>query len=128
MNRSKQYALLFLLGALLAGGVMGFTAALTFAGDGSARNGQDFRRRFAEDLDLSESQRTAVDEILDERNRQLQTVLAPVRPQMDSIKNHARQQIRQLLDERQRARFEAYLAEQERERAKDKASSQGARQ
>jgi gas vesicle protein len=128
MNRSKQYALLFLLGALLAGGVMGFTAALTFASDRPTPNGQDFRRRFAEDLDLSESQRAAVDEILDERNRQLQTVLAPVRPQMDSIKNHARQQIRQLLDERQRARFEAYLAEQERERAQNKASTQGARQ
>ena len=67
-----------------------------------------------------------MDSILDARNRQLQAALAPVRPQMDSIKENARQQIRQLLDERQRARLEAFLAEQERERAK-RGSTNGTR-
>src|SRR5688500_7744633 len=116
MLRSKHLALMFLLGAVLVGGALGFTADRVMF-----RDRQDSSRAsFYEQLDLDDAQRVALDSILDERHRQFALVLKPVRPQLDSIRLSARAQMRQVLRGEQIARFEAILAEQERERDKEK--------
>ena len=120
MTRPKSVALALLLGALLVGGLLGFTADRLVLGDriGEKMDQRRLRTRLAEDLSLSESQRVAVDSILDVRNRRIDQVVAPVRPQMDSIMGVARDEIRALLTPDQRTNFEQKVRESD-ERAKD---------
>ena len=109
MQRSRHLALMFLLGAVLVGGALGFTADRVFLRDRLCLRWGDHREmraRFAEDLGLTAAQRAAVDTILDERHRQMTELLRPVRPQMDSISDSARQQIRRLLTPAQQVRFD----------------------
>lgn len=109
MERSKNVAFLFLLGALVVGGALGFSADRLMVRDQICprwASQRGMRTRLNDVLELSAAQRASVDSILDERNRQMTGLLKPIRPQMDSIKEGARAQISRLLDDRQRARFE----------------------
>jgi Spy/CpxP family protein refolding chaperone len=112
--RSRQTASMFLLGALLTGGVLGFSANRVFA-DGRDKPWTDspktMRNRLANRLDLTPAQRERVDSILDDRHRQMTEVLKPVRPRMDSIRLNARSQIRRILTPAQDVEFEAVLKE-----------------
>ena len=121
MQRSKQYALMFLLGSLLTGAVMGFAAARMVRPDAPAASTPSFRAQVSEALALTPDQRGRFDSILDQRNEHMRRAMAPVQPELDSLKNHAREQIRLMLTPAQREKFEAYLAQQERERAGSKA-------
>jgi len=58
MERSKGYALMFLLGAFLAGGALGFSADRAIrAGHGrEMRSSHAYRQRMAEDLKLTPQQ------------------------------------------------------------------------
>jgi Spy/CpxP family protein refolding chaperone len=115
MQRSRSLALMFLLGALLVGGALGFTADRVLATDRCAKSG-DNRRSFAwltEELDLTPEQSRAVDSIVDRRHREMRAVIAPVRPQMDAVRDTARQQIRRVLNDAQRARFDELLAKKQ---------------
>lgn len=114
MRDSKNVALMFLLGAFLTGGVLGFTANRYInrgkdcaSGAGSA----SLRGILSERLRLTVEQQHAVDSILDERSRQYRVELEPILPRMDAIKLNAREQIRRVLNEEQRRRFEALLTE-----------------
>ena len=112
MQRSRSLALMFLLGALLVGGALGFTADRVLTGERCAKSG-DNRRSFAwltEELHLSAEQSAAVDSIVERRHREMRAVIAPVRPQMDAVRDTARQQIRRVLNESQRARFDELIA------------------
>jgi Spy/CpxP family protein refolding chaperone len=62
-------------------------------------------------LGLSDAQRAQIDAILDERHRQSMIVFETIKPKMDSIRLNAREQMRQLLTEEQRAKYEALLKE-----------------
>ena len=109
MQRSKHLAVMFLLGAVLVGGALGFTADRVLLGEQLCPRSGDYRgmrARFADDLDLTGAQRAAVDTILDERHRQMSEVLKPVRPQMDSISENARNQMRRLLTPAQQSKFD----------------------
>jgi hypothetical protein len=111
MQRSKQQALMFLLGAVLVGGVLGFSADRVFS-DKPAHWAP--RVRMYEDLGLSEAQRVAMDSLLDARNCQIGAVMKPVTPQLDSIKKAAHQQVLQILTPEQRQKFELRRAEMQR--------------
>ena len=109
MQRSRSLAVMFLLGAVLIGGALGFTADRVLLGDELCPRWGDYRgmrARFADDLELTAAQRAAMDTILDERHRQMTKVLEPVRPQMDSISENARTQIRRLLTPTQQSKFD----------------------
>ena len=108
MQRSKSLALMFILGAVLVGGVLGFTADRVFARDGScqAADKRAYRDRFAEELDLTPEQRATVDTLLDAKHAQMAEVMAPIRPRLDSISAATRAQISRILTEEQRPRFE----------------------
>jgi len=108
MQRSKQTALMFLLGAVLVGGVLGFSADRVI----SAKEKHWVpRMRMYHELGLSEAQQATMDSLLDARNCQLGAVMKPVAPQLDSIKKAAHQQILQILTPGQRAQFESRRAE-----------------
>ncbi|MBI3790331.1 MAG: periplasmic heavy metal sensor [Gemmatimonadetes bacterium] len=119
--RSRQTASMFLLGALLTGGVLGFSANRVFAG-GHGKPWTDpqktARAQLADRLDLTPAQRERVDSILDDRHRQMTEVLKPVRPRMDSIRLNARAQIRRILTPAQEVEFEAVLKEMQADSGK----------
>ena len=104
MTRSKQQAMMFLLGAVLVGGALGF-AADRVVSDNKPSNWAP-RQRMYDDLELSEAQRTTMDSLLEERNCQIGAVMKPVRPHLDSIRNLARQQMAQILTPDQQAKLE----------------------
>ena len=121
MQRSRSLALMFLLGALLVGGALGFTADRVFAGGRCARDGDPHRSRtwLTEELHLTAAQTAAVDSILERRHREMRAVIAPVRPRMDAVRDTARQQIRRVLDDVQRARFDALIAKKDSEKGRN---------
>lgn len=114
MQNSKGYALMFLFGAFIAGGALGFTAdrMVHYSGRDS-RGRQDFRTRMAEELKLTPAQKTAIDSLMSERHRQIVALFKPVKPQLDSIGAAARavsdsthQQIKRLLNPSQQVTFD----------------------
>lgn len=114
MRDSKNLALMFLLGAFLTGGVLGFTANRYINRDQVCTTGTtsaSLRSILSERLRLSAAQQHAVDSILDERSRQYKIEIEPIRPRMDAIKLNAREQIRRVLNEEQRKDFESLLTE-----------------
>ena len=119
MQRSKQQALMFLLGAVLVGGVLGFSADRLF--DHKQRGPWAGRIRMYDDLALSETQRTQMDSLLDDRNCQINAVMTPVRAQLDSIKSVANQQMMQILTADQRTRLETRRQEMQRRDSIEKA-------
>jgi Spy/CpxP family protein refolding chaperone len=109
MQRSKQQALMFLLGALIVGAALGFSADRVL---GRAQPETPLARRQAmyDDLALSPAQRAAMDSLLDQRHCQISRTLATVEPKLDSIRASARAQMDRLLTPEQRTRLEARRA------------------
>lgn len=104
MERPKQQALAFLLGAVLVGGVLGFSA------DRMMRQPDDTiqarRQRMYDDLDLAKAQRAALDSVFDSSNCQLDALFAPLHPAYESIKAARRSQMNAILTPDQRARID----------------------
>jgi hypothetical protein len=111
MQRSKNLAMMFLLGAVLVGGALGFTADRVWMRDATICSDPKASRALLYDrLDLNDAQRAAWDSILDDRHRQFDSLFKPIRPQMDSIRARSRAQMRALLTTpKQRERFEMII-------------------
>jgi Spy/CpxP family protein refolding chaperone len=90
MQRSKSYALMFLLGAFIAGGALGFTADRLMTTEKHGRNGRPSLDRMAKELNLTPSQRVQFDSITNRRRAQMRTLWAPLRPQLDSVQKLAK--------------------------------------
>jgi Spy/CpxP family protein refolding chaperone len=111
MQQSKWYAVLFLLGAFVAGAAVGVAGDRTVEHNrGGPRRGVD---RMARDLDLTAAQRAAFDTILENRRKQMRELFAPIRPQMDSLmalgekaRDSTHEQLRRVLTPEQRAKFD----------------------
>jgi Spy/CpxP family protein refolding chaperone len=115
MQRSKQQALMFLLGALLVGAILGFSATRVFGDDGPTAG----RQAMYDDLQLTPGQRAAMDSLLDQRHCQISRTLATVEPKLDSIRASARAQMDRLLTPEQRTRLEARRAKWRKDGRKD---------
>ena len=103
---------MFLLGAFVVGGTLGFTVDRAW-GDrwlGRTSDSRTMVDLFAEQLDLTAAQRAAVDSILNERNRIMDSISAPIRPQLQAAREEARRQIAMRLGPEQRRKFEEYKA------------------
>ena len=88
MTRPKSVALAFLSGAVLVGGLLGFTADRVMFGDRLCEQKRDqghLRERLAADLGLDDRQRAAVDSLLDARDVRVRALYAPLRPKADSL-------------------------------------------
>src|SRR5438132_9606767 len=119
MERSKGYAVMFLLGAFVAGGALGFTADRVM----DARHGREmrgpraYRQRMAEELKLTPQQQASVDSLIEQKHRQIVTLYKPVKPQLDSIAALARvvsdsthAQIKRLLNPEQQQKLDKMRA------------------
>jgi Spy/CpxP family protein refolding chaperone len=120
MQRNRAMAMLFLLGALLTGGALGFAGTRVFAADRPPvvqwGNQRSMRAYVAKRLDLSPDQQAQMDSILDERYRAMRAAMDPVRPRMDSIRLASRARMRALLSPAQQAAFDQLVAESEARR------------
>ena len=103
MQRTKQQALMFLLGAVLVGGVLGFSAERVLGH--TDRTSWPDRARMYDDLELSVQQRTAMDSVLDANNRQRDTIMRAVKPQLDSLKLATRGQFYRIFSPTQKEKF-----------------------
>ena len=110
MQRSKQQALMFLLGAVLVGGVLGLSAERVL-GHVDAHGQWIGREKMYDDLELTPPQRAAMDSLLDDRNRRVDSLLGPIKFQIDSIRYNARTQFYHIFTPEQRAKFDARLRE-----------------
>lgn len=110
MQRSKQQALMFLLGAVLVGGVLGFSAERVML---HTSNDHSWAARTAmyDDLELSPAQRSAMDSVIDEKNRRVDSLLKPVKTQIDSVRANARTQFYRIFTPGQRTKFETRVRE-----------------
>jgi hypothetical protein len=121
VKAQKNVALAFLLGTFITGGALGFSAN-RYMERGKVcvvRGENPLVEVMSRRLQLSPDQRSQMDSILDKRSHQYRQAMAPLRPQLDSIKLEARDHMRGVLDERQRAQFEAMILEMSDSSKKD---------
>jgi hypothetical protein len=118
MERPKQQALAFLLGAFLVGGVVGFSGDRVMRRDDSTIEAK--RKAMYDDLGLEQGQRVRLDSLFDARNCQLDSVFRPVQPVLDSIKAATRVQINLILTPEQRSRLDVRRRDDEARHAADK--------
>jgi hypothetical protein len=126
IDASKNSALAFLLGAVLVGGVFGFTADRLVTRDRVCPRWGDeaaMRQRFGDELGLTDAQRATVDTILSAKHRAVQALVLPMRPQLDSIADDANRKIKARLDPSQQVVFDHMLAEVKAQKAQ--AAAQG---
>jgi Spy/CpxP family protein refolding chaperone len=120
MTRTKGLALAFYLGAVVAGVAIGITADRWLRPSPVTRmSGPQMREWFARELKLTDNQRTTVDSILDARSRAESLLVAPIRPQLDSIRTDARGRISALLTPEQVRVYEQMQRDQ-KARAQEK--------
>ncbi|NUO65506.1 MAG: hypothetical protein HOQ11_02480 [Gemmatimonadaceae bacterium] len=128
---TKSLALAFILGALLVGGVLGFTADRMFGHDeacASYYTRVEMRKRFAEKLGLSAEQRAQVEAILDRKRASLDSVMAPVKPQVQAVSDSTTKRIEAVLDASQREKFARMRADHDRRERDDRAAVRGGRE
>lgn len=119
MQHSPRHtALAFLLGALLTGGALGFTAARVM-GRSSAedRSYSTVKEQLARTLELSAEQQARFDSIVARRDRKLDSIYAPLKAQMeqlepagDAVRDSARAELRATLSATQQKEFDRYVA------------------
>jgi Spy/CpxP family protein refolding chaperone len=136
MERSKGYAMMFLLGAFIAGGALGFTADRVMDAKHSRemRGPRGNRQRMAEELKLTPVQQASVDSLIEQKHRQIVALYKPVKPQLDSIavltrivsdSTHA--QIKRLLNPDQQVKLDRMRAAARRELAERRGGDSAAR-
>ena len=129
MQRSKSYALMFLLGAFIAGVALGFTADRLMTQERHGRGGRPSLDRMAKELKLTPAQRTQFDSITSRRRAQMRELWKPLRPQMDSVQQLAKavsdsthEQLKRILTPAQAAKLDA-MRERGRRRAESRSRS-----
>lgn len=104
MERPKQQALAFLLGAVLVGGVLGFSADRVLRREHGSIAAK--RQAMYNDLELRPAQRAAMDSLFDARNCQYNAIFRPIQPALDSLKVATRASMNRILTAEQRAKLE----------------------
>jgi Spy/CpxP family protein refolding chaperone len=136
MERSKGYAVMFLLGAFVAGGALGFTAdrVIDTKHGREMRGPHAFRQRMVEELKLTPAQQASVDSLIEQKHRQIMVLYKPVRPQLDSIAVQARvvsdsthAQIKRLLNPDQQVKLDRLRAAARKELAERRGGDTTAR-
>ena len=121
MQRNKQQALMFLLGAVLVGGVLGFSADRVMS---KKPQRVSARMRMYDDIGIAADQRVKMDSVLDETNCKTQELMKTVRPALDSVRAEGSKALLDLMTDQQRvayhareARFKAQMDSIEKARA-----------
>ncbi len=106
MQRTKQQALMFVLGALLVGGAVGFTADRYIGHEKFAAN-YGPRAKFYDELGLSPTQRNALDSLAFQRDCAIRALLTPQKNSLDSLKARFQAERDSVLTKDQLQKFEA---------------------
>jgi hypothetical protein len=106
-QQPKSMAVMFLLGAFLTGGALGFVADRAVTGRPYTRqfDPPSMRDEFARELRLSEQQRRTIDSIFDWRDARAKEARKAIKPVMDSITDSMRVLINAQLDTTQQRLF-----------------------
>jgi len=121
MTRSKSLALAFYLGAALAGAAIGVAVDRAFVqGQTRLYDQAAMRQRTFDRLGLSAAQRDSATRIYDDRNHRQDSILAPVRPALDSVSAEARQRIAKLLTPQQQAIYDQMQRERQQAQRQEK--------
>ena len=107
LQQPKSLAVMFLLGAFLTGGALGFVADRAVTGRPYTKqfDGASMREEFARELRLSEQQRVTIDSIFDWRDARAKEARKVIKPSLDSIVDSARVLINAQLDTTQQRLF-----------------------
>jgi len=124
MERPKQQALAFLLGAVLVGGVVGFSADRVFRRDDTSITAK--RAAMYDDLKLAPAQRAAMDSLLDARNCKYDAIFKPIQPALDTLKLDTRARINAILTPEQRARLDVRRREDDARKEAERQRMQAA--
>lgn len=113
-------AIVFVLGTAL-GGILGYSFAhRTYASaptvlSSDARRAQR-REKLTRDVGLTADQHTQITAILDQAQNETKAVHTVMDPQIDAIRQKARDKIRALLTDEQKPKFEEFLRQLDEER------------
>jgi Spy/CpxP family protein refolding chaperone len=124
MDRPKQQAIAFLLGAVLVGGVVGFSADRMFRHDDMSI--AEKRKAMYDDLDMAPAQRAAMDSLFDARNCQYDAIFRPIQPALDSLRTATRDKMNQILTAEQRARLDNRRKDDDSHRSEERKRIQAA--
>jgi len=127
--KSKTSAALLLVLTFLLGGVAGAVSYSLYqnhvAANSRYNNPRDIVNVLAQNLSLDAKQKDTLKGIIDQSRDRYRVLSVQFRPQYETIRNETRQQIRQILHEDQRARFEDFLKDTDKHhKERDSKSSQ----
>jgi Spy/CpxP family protein refolding chaperone len=123
MRQTKGLALTFFIALFAAGAAVGVVTDRYLQREKLQRQWGDqraMRSRLADDLGMTAEQRAAMDSLLDDRNRQYDSLMAPMRPTLDSLGAATRQRLRQLLTSEQQATYDQIQRERDEARRREK--------
>jgi hypothetical protein len=123
MRRTNGLALAFFIALFAAGAAVGVVTDRYLQREKLQRQWGDpraMRSRLADDLGMTAEQRAAMDSLLDDRNRQYDSLMAPMRPTLDSLGAATRQRLRQLLTSEQQATYDQIQRERDEARRREK--------
>jgi hypothetical protein len=120
MQRSKQQALMFLLGAVLVGGALGFTAD-RYIGHEKFASQYGPRSRFYDELGLSAQQRATLDSLTFEQDCQMKAVLAPHDSLLKAMRTRFRAQRDSVFTKEQKAKLDLRAKEMQARREAEQA-------
>lgn len=107
-EQSKSLALMFLLGAFLTGGALGFVADRAVSRNRTYSRQYDqssIREIVARELALDAPQRRHVDSVFDWRRQEYRKIMSRVTPSVDSLLDVANEKIVAVLSTEQKRRF-----------------------
>ena len=120
MQRSKQQALAFLLGAALVGGAVGFSAA-GYMGHERFASQYGPRARFYDEIGLSAQQRLTLDSLAFQQDCTIRAMLAPEKHALDSVKSRFQRQRDSVFTKDQMAKLEKRREEMKARREAEQA-------
>lgn len=113
--RPKSLAMMFILGAFLTGGAVGFAAEravnkpVVLLSDE-----QSVREELARELSLTPEQKVVVDSAWEWRRARNREIMAAVRPALDSVRDSARVRMMAVFDESQKEGFRRLIERNQR--------------
>ncbi len=117
--KSKTSAALLLILTFLLGGITGAVSYSLYqnhvaAANPRPNNSHDPVNELAQALKLDAKQKETLKTIMDQSRDRYHALSQQIRPQYEAIRNETRQQIRQILYDDQKARFEEFLTDLDR--------------
>ncbi len=114
-SRPKSLAMLFILGAFLTGGVVGFvTDRVLSPPRPNVFSDRVMVDELARELKLSPDQRIVIDSVWDWRREQSREIMKLVRPTLDAVRDSTRVLMMNPLDDAQKTAFRALLERNQR--------------